>query len=133
MTPQTSPALFVSWKIESGLRYRHTLLIIDYDRVRTTGFRAQNIKAIPQKEVFFPSDLVFPFAEARKVSINQMRPLSSPADAQLPSALPWSEEAADALASAPSAERLSARGEAPSEHGPRGPSESPRGASTSHV
>ena len=98
MAPQTSPALFVGWKIESGLRYRQTLLVINYDRVRKTGFQARNIKAIPQKEVHFPSELVFPFAEARKVSINQMRPLSSPADMKLPSQLPWSDEAADAPA-----------------------------------
>ena len=98
MCPQTSPALFVSWRLESGLRYRQTLLVINYDRVKTSGFVAQAIKSIPQKEVFFPSELVFPFAEARKTSINQMKPLSSPADAQMPLTLPWSEQAADAPA-----------------------------------
>ena len=88
MCPQTSPALFVSWRLESGLRYRQTLLVINYDRVKRSGFVAQAIKSIPQKEVFFPSELVFPFAEARKTSINQMKPLSSPADAQMPLTLP---------------------------------------------
>ena len=98
MDPQTSPALFVSWRLESGLRYRQTLIVINYDRVRKGGFTAQAMKSVPQKEVFFPSELVFPFAELRKTSINQMKPLSSPADAKLPLSLPWSEQAADAPA-----------------------------------
>ena len=98
MMPKTSPALFVSWKIESGIRYRGTLLVINYDRVRKEGFTARAIKSVPAKEVHFPSELIFPFADARKVSIKQMTPLASPADARLPTVLPFGDAAADAPA-----------------------------------
>ena len=64
--------------------------------MKKTGFRANNIKSVPQKEVHFPSELVFPFAIARKTSINQMKPLASPSDVRLPADLPWGDEAGDA-------------------------------------
>ena len=98
MCPQTSPGLFLGWRIESGIRYRHVVHVINYDRVKKGGFTAKAIKSIPQKEVHFPTELIFPFAEARKASINQMRPLSGPSDYRLPAGLPWAKEAADAPA-----------------------------------
>ena len=80
------------------MRYLGSCLVIDYDTARLKGFKARGVKQIPQKEIHFPSDIVFPFAIARKMSIERMQLVETP-DAVAPLVpLPRGDEAADAEA-----------------------------------
>ena len=64
LMPPTVAGLFVGWRLESGLRFRGVVLIANYDKVRKDGFQNRFVNSIPDKEVYFPPELVFPFAEA---------------------------------------------------------------------
>ena len=50
--PPTRPALFAGWRIEPGLRYRDTLLVLDYESVRQKEHLFWKPKSVPAKEVF---------------------------------------------------------------------------------
>ena len=94
--PQTSSGFFVGWKIESGMRFRSKLLVADFEKVRRSGFYAANVIEVPAEECHFPEEVKFPFAEARKLSIEQMQPLRFPDDPpRYVVGLPWNDEAAD--------------------------------------
>ena len=69
--PNTVPGLFISWKLESGVRYRNVLLIADFAEVRGGTFRMTSIKEVHEKEVHFPA-LTFPFAEARAIALRNL-------------------------------------------------------------
>ena len=60
----TIPGLFVGWRIESGMRYRGVLHILDYERAQTNDFSLRNLRKIPEQEVYVPPEPLFPFAEA---------------------------------------------------------------------
>ena len=96
LEPRTKPGFFCGWKLEFGARYRGGLLVLDYDFVRRHGFNGKGMRVIAQKEVHFPSELVFPFAEARKLAISRMEPLADltiPTEPPKPvTPLPWSDE-----------------------------------------
>ncbi len=67
--PPTVPGLFVGWRLESGMRYRGALYIADYDKIKKGNFQFRSLLKVPEKEVYFPDELVFPFANARKLAI----------------------------------------------------------------
>ena len=94
LAPTTSPGIFIGWRLESGMRFRNVLLIADYDKVRLGVFKAEYVKKVPTKEVFFPEKLVFPFAQARHFALENMVSLKLPQRApelQLPP-LPFDDE-----------------------------------------
>ena len=95
MTANTKPGFFVGWRLESGLRYRGVLRVLDYDDVvRNKTISSRSVKDIPEAEVYFPEELTFPFAERRKLAIRQMQDPSSiefPVPA-IPDVLPFSDD-----------------------------------------
>ena len=60
------------------------LYVADYDTVRLKGFGSGGIKSVPEKECYFPEQLVFPFAIARKVAIENMQAVKAPGEAAPP-------------------------------------------------
>ena len=92
MQGTTSPGLFVGWRLESGLRHRGVLYIADYDTIRAKGFGARCVRSVPEKECHFPERLIFPFAIARKLSIENMQPLGAPAEAEPPPPMLFEEQ-----------------------------------------
>ena len=96
LLPQTSPGIFCGWRLESGMRYRGALQICDYELARAGRFNEHYLRSIPEKQVHFPEELVFPFAQARALAINSMTKVLPPPSAP-PSRvnlipLPFSEE-----------------------------------------
>ena len=58
--------------MESGLRYRGILRIIDYNDAKLGNFSLQYVKNVPEKEVYFEKMITYPFAEAKKLEIQHM-------------------------------------------------------------
>ena len=54
--PTTKPGLFAGWRVDSGLRYRSVIQVVDYDyeAVRTRAHLHWSPKGLHEKEVFFP-------------------------------------------------------------------------------
>ena len=81
-SPTGTPGLFIGWRLENGLRYRNVLLVLDYERTRSRGFRQESIIIRPQAEVVWPSGPpVFPWAEARALAlrnVSEIAPLQAP-------------------------------------------------------
>ena len=94
MAPRTKPGFFCGWKLEFGARYRGALLVLDYDFGRKHGFKGTGLRIIPAKEVHFPAELVFPFAEARKLALERLQPVENfTIPTKAPEAImPWDEE-----------------------------------------
>ena len=87
MTSTTKPGFFVGWRLESGLRYRNVVKVLDYESVvQGKTISSKSLHDVPEKEVYFPDELIFPFAERRKLAISTMQ---DPAklDLLVPSAL----------------------------------------------
>ena len=95
LMPTTAPGLFVGWRLENGIRYRGVLMVADYEAVRTNGFLRRHIKSVPDKEVYFPADTVFPFAEARSSALRNLQPTAAPPPAAEPQVLPFADEAGE--------------------------------------
>ena len=57
-----SPGLFIGWELESGLRYRGVLKVMDYESCRTHGWSPGFVVSVPEKECYFPEEICFPFA-----------------------------------------------------------------------
>jgi len=94
--PVTSPALFLGWRLESGLRYRGVLTLGVYEDIRKFGFKKSFMKNIHEKEVFFPSEVCFPFAEANALALRNMSDVQPPLAAPPPLVpLPFGPEAGD--------------------------------------
>jgi len=77
----TKPGLFAGWKLESGLRYRDTVLILDYEAIRLRQHKHWEPRTIHQKEVFFPpvEHMEFPLANAARRAISEMTDAASEA------------------------------------------------------
>ena len=60
MMPRTSPGFFVGWRIESGIRYRGVLHVLDYKQAQQGNLTLSHVKSVPEKEVIFPEKLEFP-------------------------------------------------------------------------
>ena len=102
LEPQSSPGLFVGWRIESGCRYKGVILVADYERLRQGDFSSlHSLRALPEKEVFFPTDLCFPFAEARQAALRTITsqkglpPCGGSGTQGPPPSLPFDEEAGE--------------------------------------
>ena len=79
--PTTTPGLFCGWRLEHGLRYRSTLLILDYEHAREGNFGSRAITSIPEKEVYFPDAITFPFADAAQDALDKMKDVAEIPDA----------------------------------------------------
>ena len=70
------------------------MLIGDYQNFLAGDFRQLSLLWIPEQEVIFPEKVVFPFAEAYRISLDTMKThvpsteVSSATDAPLPSPVP---------------------------------------------
>ena len=74
MSATTKPGFFIGWRLESGLRYRNVLKVLDYDSVvQGKTIASRSILDVPEKEVYFPEEVIFPFAERRKLAIHTMQ------------------------------------------------------------
>ena len=78
LAPPSIPGIFIGWRIESGMRYRHVLKVISYVNARKHNFQQRSILNIPSKEVHFPTELSFPFAKARNIAIETMAEFAPP-------------------------------------------------------
>ena len=56
-------------------------MIADYDTLKAGRWNPRYLLSVPQEEVYFPDEVVFPFAEARRVAIRGMAPTAGIADA----------------------------------------------------
>ena len=79
--PTTSPGLFVGWRLEHGMRCRHTLLVLDYESAREGNFSNRTVVNIPEKEVYFPDAITFPFAEAQQEALDKLKDVAELPDA----------------------------------------------------
>ena len=72
--PTTKPGMFAGWKLESGLRYRDAVLVLDYDATRHRAHLHWQPKTVHVKEVYFPDEvhLEFPLANAAKNALKNM-------------------------------------------------------------
>ena len=96
MAPNAAPGLFLGWRMESGMRYLGAVKVIDYDAVRSKGFDPRCFKVVDQKEVHFPEECVFPFLEARKTSLRQMKDIDLiNQEPPVAAALPWEDHGVD--------------------------------------
>ena len=103
--PNAIPGLFVGWRIEKGLRYRGILHILDYNRAQTGDFDLRNLRTIPEQEVFVPPEPTFPFTEARKTDIHNMKKGKATLIADPPEIfgpLPWDKPTGCLLYTSPS-------------------------------
>ena len=72
--PTAKPGLFAGWKLESGLRYRDAVLVLDYDAARHRAHLHWQPKTVKVKELYFPDEvhLEFPLANAAKSALKNM-------------------------------------------------------------
>ena len=96
LMPTTAAGIFAGWRIEHGLRYRGVIKVLDYEHARQHGINRTHVVSVPEKEIWYPPELVFPYANARKLAIEHMRPLAAPDDAV--------DDVPDDFAQAPSTE-----------------------------
>ena len=82
MAPSTRAGLFVGWRLESGLRYRNVVWIADYESCRKGDFNKRFVKSVPEQEVHYPLECVFPFAEARDRATKELADAKAPAAMQ---------------------------------------------------
>ena len=86
--PTGVTGLFVGYRLESGLRFRDVLTVIDYEKTRSRGFRQEFLLNRSISEVVFPEHgPIFPWAEAKAAALRNMspvEPLASPAPGPLP-------------------------------------------------
>jgi hypothetical protein len=85
----------MGWKLEPGMRYRGVLKVLDYELVQKGVFTNNRIASVPQKEVHFPAEIVFPLANMRKLCIENMTQQGSLPDVTVSMPLPFAEEAND--------------------------------------
>ena len=70
LEPNMAPGLFLGWRIDSGLRYRNVVKVLDYTEFRTRG----NHVAIdvPETETYVePGAPIFPIAHARDKALKE--------------------------------------------------------------
>ena len=72
--PTTKPGLFAGWKLESGMKFRDSILVLDYEATRHRTHLHWVPKAVHCKEVFFPdvTHLEFPLAKAARNALANM-------------------------------------------------------------
>ena len=53
--PTTKPGLFAGWKLESGVKFRDSILVLDYEAMRHgIGLALGTESRTLYKEIFFP-------------------------------------------------------------------------------
>jgi len=53
LAEKTVPGLFVGWRLESGMRFRNVLKVINYENARKGNFQQRSVIHLPTKEVYF--------------------------------------------------------------------------------
>ena len=72
--PTTRPGLFAGWRVDSGLRYRNVVQVVDYEAVRARAHLHWSPKDLHEKEVFFPpvEHIEFPLSNAAMKALKDM-------------------------------------------------------------
>ena len=72
--PTTRPGLFAGWRVDSGLRYRNVVQVVDYEAVRARAHLHWSPKDLHEKEVFFPpaEHIEFPVSNAAMKALKEM-------------------------------------------------------------
>ena len=72
--PTTRPGLFAGWRVDSGLRYRNVVQVVDYEAVRARAHLHWSPKDLREKEVFFPpvEHIEFPLSNAAMKALKEM-------------------------------------------------------------
>ena len=71
-SPNALPGIFAGWRIESGFRYRKTLLILGYEKVRVGSKGYSTLMNVPEAEMHVPEQLTFPLFESKQSALKQM-------------------------------------------------------------
>ena len=50
LQPTTVSGLFIGWRLDSGLRYRDVVRILNFENARNGNFQLRSIQNIPVKE-----------------------------------------------------------------------------------
>ena len=92
LEPNLAPALFLGWRVDAGLRYRHVVKVLDYQEFRTR--RAIAVHDVPEAELFVEEgEPCFPVAAAAHKALR-----TGEAEGELPEValkeVPFSEVAA---------------------------------------
>ena len=70
LEPNMAPGLFMGWRIESGLRYRGVLKVLDYQEYRSKSNAL--VVDVPEPEIFVEEgEPIFPFAEAKRKALRE--------------------------------------------------------------
>ena len=68
LEPNMAPGLFIGWRVDSGLRYRCVVKVMDYQEFRTKSNAM--VLDVPEPELFVEEgDPVFPIAEAKRKAL----------------------------------------------------------------
>ena len=70
LEPNMAPGLFLGWRIDSGLRYRNVVKVLDYTEFRTRGNHVTI--DVPETETYVePGAPIFPIAHARDEALKE--------------------------------------------------------------
>ena len=77
LEPNMAPGLFMGWRIDSGLRYRGVLKVLDYQEYRSKSNAL--VIDVPEPEIFVEDgEPIFPFAEAKRKALREGRAEGDP-------------------------------------------------------
>ena len=71
--PNAMPGIFAGWRIDSGLRYRKVLKVLDFEKVRARVKGYAHPIELPEQEVYAPPELCFPMREAKLIALKNMQ------------------------------------------------------------
>ena len=73
LEPNMAPGLFLGWRIDSGLRYRNVVKVLDYTEYRTRGNHV--VIDVPEVETYVEIGIpIFPIAHARDKALKEGSP-----------------------------------------------------------
>ena len=77
LEPNMAPGLFLGWRIDSGLRYRNVVKVLDYTEYRTRGNHV--VIDVPEVETYVEVGIpIFPIAHARDKALKEGSPTEEP-------------------------------------------------------
>ena len=82
MHPNSSPGFFLGWEIKAGMRYSGLCLIGDYERFKAGDFALNRIKTVPDKELYWDDEVIFPFKNVQDHNLRNMSDATLPDDVE---------------------------------------------------
>jgi hypothetical protein len=70
--PSTKPAFFAGWRIDSGLRNRKAVRVLDYEKIKNKETACSHMIDVPEEELFVPDEITYPMFAARQLALKQM-------------------------------------------------------------